>query len=156
MKKVEKLIVGNGLSTFIFIIFPSIYVFFIDGSITLNLFWKYEIGLIIINLITFLRLFQKGKILNKTINTITIEDENLIIKTLPFRVLKYWTLRQKMEKVKLSEVILRTHIYPLKDKDYLLIQSCFVIKIGEDSFYFLSQFFDNKLINHIKVDKKYN
>lgn len=153
VKKGEKLIVGNGFSTFIFIVFPCIYVFFIDDSITLDLFWKYEIGLIVINSVTFLRLFQKGKTLNKTINSIAIEDENLIIETLSFRVLKFWTIKQKTRRINFSELIFSRGTFPLKDKEYISDQSCLLVKIDGETFYLLDSFFDDEVIAQLMKPK---
>ncbi|WP_268848887.1 hypothetical protein [Flavobacterium aestivum] len=151
MKKSENLIVFNVFSTLIFIVFPCIYVCFLNGNITGDLFWMYEIGFIVINSVTLLKFYKNGKILNLTIRTITIDDENLTIETLPFHVLKFWIVKQKTKSVNFSELIFLKEMFPLKEKDYILDQSCLLVKIGEESFYFLDSFFDDDIIEIIST-----
>jgi hypothetical protein len=154
IKKGEKLMVCNVFSTFIFIVFPCIYVFFIDGKITLDLFWKYEIGLVVINSVTFLKLFQKGKTLNKIISAITIKDGKLIMETLPFRVMKFWTIKQKIKSINFPDLIFSRGIFPLKDKDYILDQSCLLTKINGETFYLLDSFFDDAIITLLETEEQ--
>ncbi len=145
VKRAEGLIIGNFFSTLIFIIFPCIFEFFVDGCVNMDLFWDFGIYLVVINFVTFLIFLQRGKTLNKTIHTVTIEDGNLLVETFSFQVLKFWTIKKKIENVKSSELVFFNHKYPLNDKNYILDSSCLLIKINEKSFYLLNYFFDDEL-----------
>lgn len=149
VKKNQNLIIFNGLSTLIFIIFPCFYVLLVDKVAAADVFWLYEIGLIIINAVTFFWFYRKGKLQNRTIRTIGIEGENLTIETYRFYILKFWYIKQIMKSVKLSELIFSLDTYPLKDKNYILNQSCFSIKIDGECFYFLNHFFDDEIMKYV-------
>ena len=49
VKRTEGLIIGNFVSTLIFIVFPCLYELFVDGSINMDLFWDFGIYLVVIN-----------------------------------------------------------------------------------------------------------
>lgn len=147
VKRTEGLIIGNFVSTLIFIVFPCVFEFFVDGSVNMDLFWDFGIYLVVINFVTFLIFLQRGKTLNKTIKTLTIDDGNLLLETFSFRVLKFWTIKKKTENIKSSELVFFKDKYPLNDKNYILDSSCFMIKINEKTFYLLDYFFANELKN---------
>jgi hypothetical protein len=149
VEKNQNSIIFNGLSTLIFIIFPCVYVLFVDNGIAMDVFWLYEIGLIVINSVTFFGFYKKGKLQNRTIRTIEEKGGNLTIETYRFYILKFWCIKQKMKSVKLSELKFFLDTYPLKDKNYILNQSCFSVKIGGDFFYFLNNFFDDEVLKFV-------
>jgi hypothetical protein len=153
VNKVQNSILFNGISTLIFIVFPCVFVFISDNNIALNKFWLFEAGLIVVNLITFFCFYKKGKLLNRTIRTIIIEEENLTVETCQFHILKFWYMKKRMKTLKLSELFFSPDIYPLKDRDYIGDQSCFSVKIDDDFFYFLSHFFENEIIKIIDLTK---
>ncbi|MCV9928324.1 hypothetical protein OIU83_11695 [Flavobacterium sp. LS1R49] len=154
VNKLQNSILFNGVSTLIFIVFPCTYVFFIsNSSIALDKFWIYEVGLIVINIITFLNFYKRGKLLNSTIQTIDIDEENLIVETYPFYILKFWCMKKKIRSVKLVELTFLPDTYPLKDRDYISDQSCFLVKINDNSFYFLSHFFEEEILKLLVQSK---
>lgn len=155
VNKVQNSILFNGVSTLIFIVFPCVFVFISDNSIALNKFWLFEAGLIVINLFTFFGFYNKGKLLNRTIRTIIIEEENLTVETCQFHILKFWCMKKRMKTLKLSELFFFPDSYPLKDRDYIRDQSCFSVKIDDDCFYFLSDFFEDEIMKIIGLAKSH-
>lgn len=143
--KYEKLIIFNGISTFIFVIFPFCFVFLFENGVVNNKFWYFESGIFIINLITFLGFYRKGKLFNNTIKKIEIVDEDLIFETFRFHILKVWCLPQKKVRVKLSDLKIFPVKYPLRNKNKEIDKSCFVIKNGANDFYFLNNYFEDEL-----------
>jgi len=148
LKKYQQLIIYNCISTLIFILFPCTFALLSRDSFN-HKFWYFEVVLILINLVTFLRFYRIGKLFNKTIRKIEIVDEDFIFETFRFHILKFWCFTPKKIRVKLPELKIHKSEYPLKDKNGEIDKNCIIVKINSNNFYILSHYFDEEIINRL-------
>lgn len=153
LKKYQMSIFFNFISTLIFVIFPCTFVIVLVGSANIK-FWYYEAALMLINLFTFLGLFKKGKVFNNTIKKIEFVDEDLLLETFRFHILKFWCLEPKKIKIKLCASHIFDGQFPITDKGEKISKNCFIVKINSDEFYILKHYFDEEIINKLASASK--
>lgn len=153
LKKQQSFIFFNAISTLIFIIVPCCVALLFADRWTHKNFWFYETALFSINLFTFLGLYKKGKLLNSTIKEVELTNDFIKFKTYDFYILRLFRLVQKNEKVSLADFRIQSVDFPIKEIEKHLTKGCFIIKINSKKYYLLQDYFDDKLLNKLLLQK---
>ncbi|AWK06336.1 hypothetical protein HYN56_19740 [Flavobacterium crocinum] len=149
VKKIQKLILANLFSTFLFVILPCSFAIVAADNFEHKKFWLFEAGIIVINTVTFLGLCRKGKVINRTVQAIEIDHNALTLKTFEVRIFKFVLFKSEKKRMLLSDITILNDIFPLKDKEYLNDCKCCLLKEGNNVFYFLSDFFEHDVVNMV-------